>query len=84
MIVCIGVETITYEEKMSEEELKKYKDVFEEFNIPLEKAKKFEFDWIDYKYVFRVPIDRNMEIENYKMYKDSVVVKLRRKGGRGG
>jgi len=39
------------------------REVFKKFNIPLEKARKYRFDYTDYKYVFRIPIDRVMEIE---------------------
>jgi len=38
-----------------------------------------EFDYTDYKYVFRVPIDRDMEIVDYKVFKDSIVIRLKRR-----
>ena len=77
------METVKYEEEMGDEEfnryIKEYGHVYKKFNIPFERVKKSEFEYTDYKYVFRIPIERNMEIENYKVYKDSIVIRLRKK-----
>jgi hypothetical protein len=52
LIVCIGVEKITYEEEYNRH-IKEYGHIYEEFNIPLENVRKPKFDYTDYKYVFR-------------------------------
>jgi hypothetical protein len=62
LIICIGRETVIYEEELSEENLNEYKYVYEKFNVPIEKARKFEFDWTDYKYVFRVPTEKKTSL----------------------
>jgi len=35
-------------------------------------------DWYQYKYIFRIPIESNFRIKNYKIDKDALIIKLKK------
>ena len=83
LIVCIGVETVEYEDEeiLTDEEVEELRETYRKIGRYNE-AKKIgnkitgKIDWYQYKYIFRIPIEKEYKIKNYKIDKEALTIKL--------
>ena len=83
LIACIGVETVEYEDEeiLTDEEVEELRETYRKIGRYNE-AKKVDnritgrIDWHQYKYIFRIPIDEDFKIKNYKIDRDALIIKL--------
>ena len=61
LIVCIGEETVEYEDEI----------------IGMDDGRiTGKIDWTQYRYIFRIPIESEFRIKNYKIDRDALIIKL--------
>ena len=83
LIVCIGIETVEYEDEeiLTGDEVEELRETYRKIGRYNEAEKignriTGKIDWPQYKYIFRIPIDEDFKIKNYRIDRDALIVKL--------
>ena len=83
LIICIGMETVEYEDEeiLTDEEVEELRETYRKIGRYNEAEKvgnriTGKIDWHQYKYIFRIPIEEDFKIKNYKIDKDALIIKL--------
>ena len=83
LIACIGMETVEYEDEdiLNDEEVEGLRETYRKIGRYNEAEKvgnriTGKIDWPQYKYIFRIPIEEDFKIKNYKIDKDALIIKL--------
>ena len=77
------METVEYEDEeiLTDEEVEELRETYRKIGRYNE-AKKVsnritgKIDWHQYKYIFRIPIEKEYKIKNYKIDKEALTIKL--------
>ena len=83
LIACIGMETVEYEDEdiLNDEEVEGLRETYRKIGRYNE-AEKIgnriigRIDWHQYKYIFRIPTEKEYRIKNYIIDKDALIIKL--------
>ena len=63
LIICIGMERVEYGDETT---------CMDDERIT------GKVDWHQYKYIFKIPIESNFRIKNYKIDRDALIIKLKK------
>ncbi|RLG61589.1 hypothetical protein DRN87_02070, partial [Candidatus Geothermarchaeota archaeon] len=83
LIVCIGMEKVEYEneEILTNDEVEGLRETYRKMGRYRD-AKRVtnriigKIDWPQYKYIFRIPIESEFKVKNYKIDRDALIIKL--------
>ena len=83
LIVCIGIEKVEYEDEeiLTDEEVEELRETYRKIGRYRDAERVTnritgKIDWPQYKYIFRIPIEKEYKIKNYKIDKDALIIKL--------
>ena len=83
LIVCIGMEKVEYEDEeiLNDEEVEDLRETYRKIGRYRDAERVTnritgKIDWHQYKYIFRIPIEKEYKIKNYKIDKDALIIKL--------
>jgi|GEM_PF-925546 len=83
LIVCISEERVKYEDEeiLTDEEVEGLRETYRKigrYNDAEKVGNKItgKIDWYQYKYTFRIPVEKEYKIKNYKIDRDALIIKL--------
>jgi len=83
LIVCIGEETVEYEDEeiLTDDEVEELRETYRKIGRYNEAERVTnritgKIDWYQSRYIFRIPIESDFKVKNYRIDKDALIIKL--------